>query len=589
VTQRHCISGAVIVIATAFLAAAALAQDGPFYRQAMPLSPGSGGDVALPYPFADEGGNIWQINSNGWLQEQGRSPVISQGSLLYVNGNTSNQANNQARLDPKTGELVIDNLEINGVTITRRLLFRKRDGVLRYVDIFHNTQNQQQTITASITTNLNFNVANAQFIADPKIKDRNLAWAAQTAGGRTLVQIYGGPGAHVAPKLDWQEGSNSITATYVMNLPPQREQAIVHLHTIVPTVADGTRFINSLKQSAVMHGIPSSLRRIIVNYPQTQEWINDVELLRGDTDDIVELHNGDRLRGTLEESTFALKTFYGPIALPAGNVAGIVNIGQLHTRQLFVTTDGEIFGGRLDKPTLALQFVGGQTTQIPLAQISRVGFRKRPGEPAEWTFDKPLLLLRSGERLMIKPMTENLQIASRYGTLSLKPESIAAISFQNDDNDAHEITLTDGSRFTGLATADHFDVELATSGQHIKVSSGSLLRFQFAAKMPEVDDHSPTIHLQNDDLFVGELSGKLNIETAFDTLPVNTADIRLLKRGKAGGDDVQVLLWDGSLLSGRLLERELNCQLKSGMTMKLPSILLVEYSQPPREKPPGRK
>ena len=44
--------------------------------------------------------------------------------------------------------------------------------------------------------------------------------------------------------------------------------------------------------------------------------------------------------------------------------------------------------------------------------------------------------------------------------------------------------------------------------------------------------------------------------------------------------DVNVRLWDDSSFSGQLQESELNCLLKSGVSVKAPVALVAEYSQP---------
>jgi hypothetical protein len=101
-----------------------------------------------------------------------------------------------------------------------------------------------------------------------------------------------------------------------------------------------------------------------------------------------------------------------------------------------------------------------------------------------------------------------------------------------------------------------------------------------------VDDLAPTIHLLNDDMLVGTLTGKLSMETAFDTIAVNATEIRSLTRAKESVQDVQVVLWDGTSVSGQLQDPELNCELKSGVTMKVPVALLEDYNQPqPRPSP----
>jgi hypothetical protein len=83
-------------------------------------------------------------------------------------------------------------------------------------------------------------------------------------------------------------------------------------------------------------------------------------------------------------------------------VIALLNVGAFRPRQLVVTTDGQIFGGSLKQETLELQLSSGQVTKIPLSQVTRMGYRKRPGEPEEWTFEKPIVLMRSGERVAVR-------------------------------------------------------------------------------------------------------------------------------------------------------------------------------------------
>ncbi|HWE93519.1 MAG TPA: hypothetical protein VG269_06040 [Tepidisphaeraceae bacterium] len=587
--QPTWLMSAVVFAATGWIAAVSLAQETPFYRQGMPLTPGSGGEVALPYRFGDSAGNMWRIFNNGWCQEEGNAPVFNQAAVIYINGSPLGQQNNQGRLDPQTGELVLENLPVNGVTVTRRVLFQKRDTILRYIDILHNTQDQQQTVTVSLTTNLNLPLSDTQLIPDPAKKGQNVAWVAQTAGGPAVVELYGGPGAKVTPTLDFQQGGNAITATLVLNIPAGRELAILHLHRPAASLDAGVRYVSDLKESTLLKTVPTALRKSIVNFAPTGDWIGDVELLRGDLLDAIELRNGDLFRGTLGQSNYALQTFFGPLSIPADSVVGLVNVGEFHPRQLIVTSDGQIFGGRLDKETLDLELTNGQVTHVPISQITRAGYRKRRGEADGWTFNQPLVLLRSGERLLIKPPAANLDVATRYGKLSLKPETVAAISFQNDENGVHEVTLADGSRFSGLMAGDELEVVLETGGRRAKIPAGALVRLQLASKMPEVDDHAAALHLLNDELLVGSLMGKVKIETVFDTVSLSASEIRLLTRSQGKGQEAQAILWDGTTLSGRLVDPELTCQLKCGMTMKVPVAVLVEYSQPPKKGSPATR
>ena len=286
------------------------------------------------------------------------------------------------------------------------------------------------------------------------------------------------------------------------------------------------------------------------------------------------------LRGTINDENYKLTTFYGDVNLPNSQVIGLINVGQFRPRQLVITTDGQIFGGKLDRDSVTLELNSGQMTQIPVAQIARLGYRKRPNEPEDWTFDKPYVLMRTGDRVAIAMPTTPVDVHTRYGELKLDPASVASIAFQSEDNGVHEIYLTDGSKFAGLVSADQFDMKLADGSQVVKFPASSVVRLQLSSKVAEEDDSLPTVSLSNEDQMVGTLTGSMKFDTAFDTIAMDGEQIRHLTHVTQGSTDVQVTLWDNTTLSGQFEQTEVDCKLLSGTTVKLPMALIGEYNQP---------
>src|SRR5207253_7215423 len=142
----------------------------------------------------------------------------------------------------------------------------------------------------------------------------------------------------------------------------------------------------------------------------------------------------------------------------------------------------------------------GQVTQIPLSQIARAGYRKRADEPEEWTFDKPFVSLRSGDRVGIEMPAGPIEVVTRYGPLKLDPKTLTAIVFQNEEHGVHDIHLTDGSKFAGLVSAPEFEMKLSSGGggattqpsestpaQVVRFPSSAISRIQFAQAADEVD------------------------------------------------------------------------------------------------------
>ncbi len=159
------------------------------------LAPGASGIVNLPYMSADSQGDQWMVYQPGNLQMQGNIPVYSQAAQLMINGMQPGMASNQGRIDEKTGELVLENMNAGGFGVTRRLQFNADENYVRYIDIIRNTQGQDQQANIQITSNVNFGVRSATMVPDPKKKDQNLAWVAQINGpGRAAIELFAGAG-----------------------------------------------------------------------------------------------------------------------------------------------------------------------------------------------------------------------------------------------------------------------------------------------------------------------------------------------------------------------------------------------------------
>lgn len=546
---------------------------------------GAGGTLNLPYAVNDNAGNQWFIYQGGWLQQQGNNQVYGQGAQIQINGQQPSGRNNQARLDEKTGEIIFENMTAQqGLQVTRRILPMREEGAIRYIDVIKNPQGNDVPVTVTIQSNINHGVQNADMVPDPRRKGQNLAWVAQTHNNRTAVEVFAGRGAKLAPTINWQQGHNTVNAALQTTVPANGEIALMHLHATAASQQAGVDWVNGLKESALLKTISPELRKTIVNFVTGQGYIGDRELLRGDLFDVIELRGGDRMKGTLKEPSYTLETFYGKVELPVERVIALLNVGDFRPRQLIVTVDGEIFGGRLAKDTLAMELSSGQTTQVPLSQVTRFGYRKRPNEPEEWTFDKPFMMMRIGDRVAVAMPEQPIDVATRYGVLKVDPKTIAAIVFQSEEHGVHEVRLTDGSRFAGLVSATQFDMTLAGAGpegQVVKFPVSGISRMQFVAEPEEIDEETtPTLRLANEDMLVGTISGQLKLDTAFDTLTVEGGQIRKLAHASDAGLDVQVTLWDQSIVSGQLQEPQVQVALRSGLVISIPVALIETYDQP---------
>ena len=567
----------------------------PAHAQVRRVIPRRGpGVTSLPFQRSDGHGDTWMVYQPAMIQMQGNFPVYQQAATINIGGNQPNM-NTQPRIDDKTGELIMENLQCGNFTLTRRMLFNADDGYVRVIDVIKNPQAQDQPVNLQLMSYVNFGVQSSQFITDPKKATQNIAWVATTAGGnpKAAVDVFAGPGSKQPPTIDSQQGSNMVAATFNGTVPANKEIAFAHFHMVAATQDQGAQWVSNMKISKMFADLPKEVRAEIVNFRAQNGLLGDLEVLRGDVMDVVELRTGDKFNGNLTETSYKLDTFYGTVDIPVDKVVCIINAGDFRPRQLVVTADGQIFGGHLQKSTVELELTSGQKTQIPLAQISRIGYRHRADEKDDSANDQqmqaPYVLMTSGDRVSVTMPTGPITVVTRYGTLQLAPEVISSIIFNSDDSGVHTIELTDGSRFNGLATATEFDVKLTTGDkdQQVKFPVGSLNRIVFTARPDATkDDSAPALQLKKDDVLVGSLTGDLKLDTAFDTIALHAPELRAIAHAKESPTDLSVTTWDGTVFSGQLQEQSVTCHLKSGIDVQVPIGLVETYANPSAVAPP---
>jgi hypothetical protein len=543
--------------------------------------PGGSRIVNLPFNMADNSGNRWMIYQQGMLRQQGNA-LFSQGAVLMINGSSMAASSNQGRIDDKSGELVIDNLQTGTIQVSRRIHVNAQQSYVRYIDVFRSTQPQDVSVTVQTTSNFNYSMQGTLPIEDPRNKQRPIGSAAMLEAGRAVFELYAAPGSKLGVQLSAQPNNNVMQASYQLTIPAGKQVAILHLHGVAPSLDAATQFVSSIRPRDLIADVPADIRKMLLNVTPQQS-IGDRELLRGDLFDVVELRGGDQLKGTLAEQSYKLQTSYGALELPADRVIGLINVGQFRPRQLIVTVDGEVFGGSMEKQSIGLNLSSGQTTQIPLAQVSRAGYRKRSGEPEEWTFDKPMVSLRSGERMLVETPAGAIEVMTRYGLLKLEPSMIARIDFQSEDHSVHQIYLSDGSSFSGLVTAPQFVFQLVgtSARQQVTFPVSMLSRIQFTRAAEDGPaDGAPVMRLSNADELVGMFSGSILLDTGFDAIDIKGAELRSLTHLPDATYDVQATLWDQTTVSGVLRDPQVQFDLKCGLSMKVPMALVATYENP---------
>src|SRR5436190_845046 len=305
--------------------------------------------VNLPYTHPDKDGNQWYVHFYGYLQQQGQMPVYSNAGVLTVNGaSTSGRMQRTAKIDGKTGELVLENLPMGQLTVTRRIQFNKEEGYVRMIDVMRNNQGRDQQAQIVVNASANYGVQSGQTVADPRKKGQNYAWLGLTqANGKVMVEMLNGVGAKTPMNIDYQQGNNQITGTMSVTIPANKEVAIMHVHAVANSMNEAQDFVKKCKEAKALKDVPANVRKAIVNFSAGASFMGDFEILRGDLFDVVEMRTGDQFRGTLKDPSYKITTFYGPVEVPAAKVISIISQGAVRSRQLLFTADGDVIGGTL--------------------------------------------------------------------------------------------------------------------------------------------------------------------------------------------------------------------------------------------------
>ncbi len=531
----------------------------------------------MPYVFHDDRDSAWDIQQDGSIGSGGNNLFDGGGHLVV--GDSDYSAEDLPKLDRTTKELCFPGMAIGNLTVKRRVWCNPKLSFIRYTEILENFSGAAVKTTLHVSYNLAGGVQYSSTLGEEGKNKPSLGLI--VGDDSNCVALVGAiDGGKIFPRYVSQRESQTVDVYWDVEVPARKTLAIVHLVVRRSNSVEAAKVLTELAGKNVLKGLPPEVTHRLANFPRSEKFASQEELLRGGAFDVIELRDGDQYRGALLQEQYKLHTFFGPVELPPSRVIAELSSGEVRPRQLLVTTDGEIFGGTLQSDSIPIQLASGQSTRVPLAQIVRMGYRKRAGEPEELKIDKPFVSLRGGERMFVAAPTSPIRVATRYGTLSLEPETIAALVFAGEDQSVHQVQLTDGSKFTGIIGGDAFEMKLTTTGQSVAFPSGMLRRIQLSTRDNDADADTAGLQLTNGDELVGTLAGVVNVQTAFDLLKINGNEIRTIDPGKGAGGAVQITLWDNAPLNGQLDSDRLAITLASGVAMKVPVSLIEHYANP---------
>jgi len=163
-----------------------------------------------------------------------------------------------------------------------------------------------------------------------------------------------------------------------------------------------------------------------------------------DADQLV-LLDGSRLTGTILNKTFVLRTFYAPLKLESGMLAGIDLETGAQKGEVISTVNSNRFSGFLEDPVFFIQLTTGEQTQIRREKIGKVVFRNR-GEALAGMHKGRYIHLGNGDLCSGELVADSLTFETPDGQKSFNKRNIKSLIFTtNTSHLAILVPLTGGT------------------------------------------------------------------------------------------------------------------------------------------------
>ncbi len=540
----------------------------------------------------EDGGNYhWDIydslaigaGTNSLAYSTGLGPRIN-GQLLMGNGRGFTSKG-------KDGDEVETGLyQIGNVNYFRRTKVYKKQALARWIDIFENPGDQEMSVNLTVASNTRWQIGEVKTDGGGNTFGRD-DWGLITdlqgacTNAPILMHILCDKKAKVRPQV--VVAGNSICVSYSFRLPPRGVAAICYFESQGKT-ADHVQFMKNFKSAGYFTDLPASARKLILNFTCTGG-VAGLDLDRSQTADSIILQGGDPMFGKIRNRSFALQTFWGDITLDAGRVVGMA--ARPGGQTAFKLVDGQIVSGKSPgaKLNLTLSDGGPSATSsgpsgdlvIPLNQVRQWSYQIDKSRPADVAPAGPLVVLRTGDQLLLDAASLKLDFTTRHGKLQLLGSDLAEINMDNASNGVHRAIFANGSTLGGLLEGDKLALPIQLAGKSPKIELPRNLIFRFVfGDPPDPDPSNPRFVLVNgDELYARFAAASLKIDTEFGPTDIKPGDIQRVDFSPIQLDRVQVTLFDGTVLRGQFDDKELGLQLTPSTSLRISTAQIVSVEQ----------
>jgi len=577
------------VLTAAVLLLAALAAPGkrpglPLVAPAGGATPGGPTGLHLPrtkranftYQVNDGAGFRWDIQYYGSIG-QGTNYAYSGGLYCQING--SNVSTNGVGWVNKAGdEIEIGPYSRNNLQIHRRVRIYKDQGLARWLDIFENPTGAPVQVPVAIYSCSNYTINQTTTSSGgASFGQKDWAFVTRTSGANSpkVLHMVCGKRSKIRPNV--QISGNQIYVRWNLTVPAKKTIVLCYFESQANSIDAHTKTMKSFRVSKALRDLPSSVRRLIVNW--SAGGFAGVDIERSDTADTVVIAGGGPKYGRIANTSFQLQTFFGPLKLATSKVVGMVASSDDSPTVRFALLDGQIVSAAMPDDKVVLELPTGGTLQIPLNRIAQWSYKITPERPLDSAFAGPYVMLRTGDRLAFQADALALRFRTRHGTIDLDPEVLLHVTLDNTGNAVHQARFLNGSHVGGFLEPAKIPMKLRL-GASMTVRRDLVVQLRFAEEEKAAGGLA-FLALTNEDELYGRLSGQaFEIVSEFGTVPIKPANLRTMAFSATKVGYATVTLWDGTVLCGQMGSKPMAFTVIPGPTMKIHPVQLVRIVCP---------
>jgi hypothetical protein len=564
-------------------------------------------------PLQDDKGNQWSVNNYGFLQNTGNS-FFNNILMLHIGGQQF--YNYQPMMTADGKEFVLPGQQpLMGLQVTRRVRLMEKEGVMRYVDLFHNPGSTPITLAVEYRNNFSNPVKLAitdRGVTNPGALTKNetgILITSKQQGQKAVLFTLCAATSKLKPAFG-KRSQYEWNFSYSPTVPPGQTSALCYTVALVPPPPDNDRpALDKLFKAAGASRFLKTVRRedlsLLVNFVQNPSagpaallssgGIETLEVERAKSD-VLAMGDKTRLFGSASCGEFAITTAYGAAVIPFERVAALAGGVRGGGGTRIFLRDGQIFSGAVQAADFRYVMSSGARVDLDLATLDRLVRSASPGEGKWETETAALLSTYQGDQIALDANNGAVfQCTTPWGPVRFTLDDILWLGPAEEGPVGHQIEFKDGSRFFGFLSGGEVLLRTRLFGEksfapaqiRALVTSRALAKAKDdAADPPPIDQ--PHVILTGGQRLLGQVeAATLTVLTSTKAIDLPPQSIRTLRnvRDEIEGAETeesapfQIELWGGSTILGQFQEPVIAIRVRDDV-WRVPVDDLIELNSP---------